>query len=188
MPHAIFELDQMDKLPLWALVLMASRAARRAVLSLRGRIAEAEQRARLAGCDALDAAAEAGSCAKVKEALRRAASAQPTASGREVASSLYFAADAAQAAEASLDFSAAETACVNSVMKSIGEARSVKTMTALQSTILLSSDFDQLRFTCGEARIGRYDGLGRDVMLRLTPVHPPEPVEPPGPSAEDQAR
>jgi hypothetical protein len=189
MSPALFELDQISQLPLWAQVLLASRMVRRAALSLGERLADAEGQRRLAGCDALDRATLAGSWSQQRQALETACAGSVGRHGREVAEALRLAADAAHAATDATDFEAAERACCASARRAMDEACRVYTFTPLQARILLAADFDLIRFSCGEARIGRYDALTADVLQRLVPVRAPEHTPPePQPSPEDLAR
>jgi hypothetical protein len=87
----------------------------------------------------------------------------------DAAPALAAAVDAARAAEASLDFSAAEAACLNSTLRALGYAAGAAD-TTLQAAILVTSDLDLLRFATEEGGVERYDPLSRDVLGRLTPV------------------
>jgi hypothetical protein len=178
---AIFELEKYKDLPLWAQVLLAARMARRSALAL----PEADSGVRTAlleGCDALEwctrnaraPLSPAAEPADVRDRLLRAKRAQPTARSRGAACAFEAAADAAAAAEASLDFSAAETACSNSAWNAIAHSSAAHGMTPLQTRILLAADFDLLRFSCAESRVGRYDALPSDVLGRLIPARAPE--------------
>src|SRR5258705_95786 len=89
----------------------------------------------------------------------------PPKSAAAIASQLV--ADAAHAAEDSTDFSAAESSCVGSIGRCLDAAASSKGMNPLQARILIASDLDLIRFACQEARIGRYDGVGDQVLSRL---------------------
>jgi hypothetical protein len=143
------------RLPLWALVLLAARAVRRAALTLPA----GEQRTLLEGCDRLVEAALAGG---LERGYRYKGDSGP------VGLALEAAVDAARAAEASLDFSAAETACANSSTRALAYAAQ-SAETSLQAAIQVASDVDQLRFATDEFGIGRYDPLTSDVLARLTP-------------------
>lgn len=137
-------------------MLVAARAVRRAALTL-----PADERSPLLdGCDRLVEATVAGG---LDRSYRYAGGAGP------VALALEAAVDAARAAEASLDFSAAETACVNSTTRALAYAAQAAE-TSLQAAILVASDADLLRFATDEFGIGRYDALTSDVLARLTPT------------------
>jgi hypothetical protein len=179
MPNAIFELDTIKDLPLWAQVLMASRMVRRAVLALPPGVPESGPRILLAGCDAMDQCAKAGqNLRSEKAAIGRAERFQPSTITHAAALAMECAADATLAAEASLDFGAAEVACVNSAQRAMTHASESPGLAPLQAQIFMAADLDLLRFACKEARVGRYDGLGEAVFGRMTPVHPPEPHKP----------
>jgi hypothetical protein len=190
MTHAIFELESCDKLPLWAQVLMASRLIRRALLALPAKGSESCRAVLLAGCDGLERCAKAGQHLRSEQpAIKRAASFQPSTHTHMVAVAMHWAADAALAAEAALDFGAAESACSNSAWNAMTHASQSPGMTPLQARIYAAADLDLLRFACEESRIGRYDGLGDAVLQRLVPVHAPTGVvDEPAPSPEDLAR
>jgi hypothetical protein len=141
-------------LPLWAQVLLAARAVRRAALTLPAD----EQGPLLEGCDRLVEAAREGT-------LERGYRYEGGSGSVDLA--LEAAVDAAHAAEASLDFSAAETACLTSTTRALAYA--AQSAATLQAAILVASDVDLLQFATDEFRIGRYDPLTPDVLARLTP-------------------
>jgi hypothetical protein len=147
--------DTFAGLPLWALVLLAARAVRRAALTLPA----GAQGPLLEGCDRLVDAALAGG---LDRGYRCEDGSGP------VGLALEAAIDAAHAAEASLDFSAAETACVNSTSRALAYAAQ-SAETSLQAAIQVASDVDQLRFATDEFGIGRYDPVTSEVLARLTP-------------------
>ncbi len=60
-------------------------------------------------------------------------------------------------------------------------------VSSLQVAILLSADIDQIRYACGELRLGERDPLTDSVFLRLAPVHALTLIEP-RPTPEEQAR
>lgn len=176
MGSALFELDTIKTLPLWAQVLMASRMVRRAVLWLPMDVPESGPRILLAGCDGMDRCAKAGqNLGSEKEAIARAKRFQPSTVTHAAAVAMGWAADAVLAAEASLDFGAAETACVNSAHQAMAHSMESPGLTPLQARTYMAGDLDLLRFACEEARVGRYDGLGDAVFGRLLPIYPPEP-------------
>lgn len=175
MAGAIFELDAIKDLPLWAQVLIASRMARRAALWLPPDAKPAARNVILAGCDAIDRCAQAGQwLAAEKPAIKEAGDQSLSGRAYQAGQAFYFAADATHAAHDSLDFSAAESACVGSAFKAVACAAESPGLTPLQARIFAAADLDQLRFACKEAGVGRYDGLGTQVMSRLAPVHPPD--------------
>ncbi|MFT3684551.1 MAG: hypothetical protein QM783_06410 [Phycisphaerales bacterium] len=170
----LFDFNSHETLPLWAQVLLASRMTRRAALWMPRSVSTRAREALVAGCDALDRCTVAGSVlADAKEALRKATSFDPDGGSYGAATAMYYALDAAHAAESSLDFSAAETACTASVGRAIAAAADGPGLNPLQARIFITSDVDLLAFGCKEAGIGRYDGVGPHVPQRLTPVHPP---------------
>lgn len=175
MAHAIFNLDAIGELPLWGQVLLASRMARRAAYALGGESMARMRRVLTAGCDAVDRCAQAGAWLDEERAAIGAAR-EIAASGDDLAAAEAFAcvADATHAAHESLDFSAAETACVHSAAKALACAAEAPGLSPLQVRIYAAADLDQLRFACSEAGVGRYDALGLHVMGRLAPVHRPD--------------
>jgi len=173
-PHAIFELETFDRLPLWAQVLLASRMVRRAVLALPADVTVSQRDRWLAGLDAIDRSARDGTWSQDdRRAMGVASRMQPVVNGGKVAEAYHWAADATHAAHDSTDFAAAETACTAGVRNAIAHASESPGMSPLQARIFMAGDLDLLRFACEESRIGRYDGLGTAVLSRLTPVHPP---------------
>ena len=188
MPEALFNIGAYRKLPLWAQVLVASRMARRAALMLPRDVPESERAAVLAGCEALDRCCQAGERLQGElAAIERARDLRASGAARVAAEVFRSAADAAHAAQDSLDLSAAEAACEGSVGRAIAAAGTAAGLNALQARILAASDVDVLGFNCGEFRVGRHDGVGREVMERLHPVHPPAErlEESPGPMDDD---
>jgi hypothetical protein len=172
MGSAMFELDTVRELPLWAQVLMASRMARRAVLAMPATVSESTRTVLLAGCDAMDRCAAAGEWSKgERAAVKKAMDHQPAGDAQGAKEAVYYAADATHAAHDSLDFSAAESACVGSVQRAMSAAAGAKGLQKLQVLVFMASDLDSVRFACKECGVGRYDGVGAGVMGRLAPVH-----------------
>jgi len=170
MPHAIFELDQYARLPLWAQVLMAARLVRRALNELPAGEADAA-RTMLEACDAAQQCASHGLIPRnFERALRDGISFTPTAETAPLWSAVYFLIDAAAAAQASESFSAADAACSSSVGHCFAHVAESPEMSPLRVRILLAGDLDLLRFTCQEFRVGTYDAIPQDVLLRLTPA------------------
>lgn len=174
MPEALFDIGVHRGMPLWAQVLAASRMARRAALALPRDVPEASREALLAGCEALDRCCAAGERLSAEmPAIVRARDLRPAGALEGAVAVFRSAADAAHAAQDSLDFSAAESACEGSVGRALHEAGGAVGLNPLQARVLAASDVDVLAFNCREFRVGRYDGVGREVMQRLHPVHPP---------------
>lgn len=187
---AILQLDTIDKLPLWAQVLIASRLARRAILALPLDVPASVSEVLIPACDAMDRCAERGEyLADQRPIIAHAANYQPTSATHAVSTALYYAADAAHAAHDSLDFSAAESACESSVAKALAAAAQSPGMSALQAATYVAADLDLLRFNCETFAIRRYHGVGAEVMQRLHPVHPLRDSErlkhSPGPMDDD---
>lgn len=144
-------------LPLWAQVLLAGRMARRAadhpVLERVGDVFPA-------GCTG---AAEPGWHRALLEEVRTLPASPARASAEAALDSAY-------AADDSLDFSAAESACTTSAQRAVDEAGGGPKLNALQAAILAGSDLDLLAFAFAEADADRYDPLPASVLGRLTPV------------------
>ena len=174
MPHSILQLDSIAKLPLWAQVLLASRTARRAALAMPDTVNPTTRSAILAGCEAVERCAVAGNWSGEEAVIRRAMDLCPSGDASGAGEAVYFAGDAAHAANDATDFSAAESACEGSVRRSLQAAAGAKGLNALQVMMLIAADLSVVSFACGESRIGRYDRLGQGVMGRLFPVHAPE--------------
>ncbi len=168
MAHAIFELEQYRELPLWAQVLMAARLLQRAVKELPPDEAQVA-RTIAAACDAAVQCAAHGSMpGDLEKALHGGIAFTPTAQTAGLWSGMYFLIDAAAAAQASESFSAADAACSSSVGHCFAHVSDAPEMSPLRVHILLAADLDQLRFACEEFRVGTYDAIPRDVLLRLT--------------------
>jgi hypothetical protein len=178
MPHALFEPKILGELPLWAAVLVASRAARRFILALPGGAAGETTGALLGACDAADACAAAGQrSAAAAAVIQRATTKKGSAAVLAACEMVRWVGDAVHAANDALDFGAAESACYGSVRAALDVANArarLVGMTAIQSAILVASDVDQLLFVCRDLRVGTYNGLPRGVFERLVPVRAPE--------------
>jgi hypothetical protein len=169
------ELPVLDALPLWAKVLAASRIARRAALWMPNSASENARTLLVQACDAIDRWALAGERLKPDLAIvERAKALRPRAAEQGAVMALFFAADAAHAAESALDFSAAESACHSSMLKAFDAAKGAAGLNPIQVQIFIAADVDLLGFACKEANIDRYQGLGRGVAERLFPVYPPD--------------
>lgn len=175
MASAIFELEKIGELPLWAQVLIASRVAKRAVLALPKNVEAATRATLLEGCDAIERCAVAGEWIKEERpAIQRAMDLQPSGAASAVGMALYYAADAAHAAHDSLDFSAAQSACVSSAWKSMQAAMGGAGLNPLQVMTYMAADLETVRFACKEGNVRTYDGVGKYVMERICPVYAPE--------------
>ncbi len=171
---AIFELDAIRELPLYAQAFLASRMARRALFLLPKTFPENDRAALIGICDALDAFCRDGgaSMKKMRPIYDRVGGLRGGAAG-EAAEALYWAVDATASAEAANDFPVDQT-CIRDVQNAFAAASRADGLSPLQVRTLLAGDFDQLRFACGEAGIGFYDALGGHVMGRMAPVQPPD--------------
>ena len=184
---AIFELDQYGTLPLWAQVLIAARMVRRGTLAM---LAEGSARQTiLDACDAMERCARQGEGTRREQKPLDAAKAlreHPPREAPAIAESVWWAIDATRAAEAAQDFPIDATV-TNSALNAIRSLSLDRRVLPLQLSILVAGDLDLVRFSCGEARIGRYDGLTNYVFERLTPTHAIDLGEPRR-SPEEDAR
>jgi hypothetical protein len=164
----------LSALPLWAEVLVAVRILQRAALAmledapagLRDEVGRA--------CDAmLDCVRQGGLVHRHRALFDRAMAlrdAAPLADTAALRNALWWALDATRAADAAQDFPIDATvaqSALNAIRALAADAR----VTALQLTVLLAGDIDQLRFACDTANVARYGALPDDVFQRLTPVH-----------------
>jgi hypothetical protein len=185
---ARFDPDKFDNLPLFAQVLIAVRMVRRAALALSGTL-DSLQNTILEACGAIEQCAFAGDgLDRAAALLDRAGRLRDGAPGtaRFVCESVWWAIDAARAAQAANDFPVDATV-TSSARKALGSLAEDPRVSRLQLAILVASDVDQVCFACGEARIGRYDGLTSYVRERLAPVSALTLTDP-LPSPEDLAR
>ena len=171
---AIFELDQIAKLPLYAQAFIASRMARRAIFHLPKSFAEKDRAAMLAACDALDAfARDGGASMERTKPLYDCARKYRGGPAGEAAEALYWAIDATGAADSANDFPVDQT-CIRDAENAFASASRAEGLSPLQVRTYMAADMDQLRFACGEAGIGFYDALGEHVMGRMAQVSPPD--------------
>ena len=192
---AIFELDTIGTLPLFGQALLAARMARRGVLAVMPEathVADAERVLMIRACEGMELCAREGTGTHRMKPLFAEAMELRDAAGLQsrerdsVRHALWWAIDATNAAEMAQDFpvDGTVTRSMHTAVAMLAEDRRI---TRLELTILLAGDFDLVRFACGEARIGRYDGLTEYVMERLTPVHALT-LHPVRPTPEEESR
>ncbi len=190
MPPRIFEIEKYAELPLWAQVLIASRIARRAIVELPTTVTQKDYDQFVSVCDSLDECAIRGErSAEAKSLFDKQLRYQPSRDSTAASQALYYAIDAAHAAESSMDFEAAESACTGSVYKAIAAAAESAFMNPIRIAIFVAADIDQLNFACKSGAAHRYYGLGKEVVGNMIPVHPPEKradVAPKRPGRSDQ--
>lgn len=177
---AIFELDRFGELPLWGQALIAMRMTRRGAMALIGPEHAAVRATMDAACDVIEACAVEGNGVHRYEKELDAAMALRDDCPRDLfplCHSLWYAVDSARAAQYANDFPIDATV-TNSARQAIGALAGDRRIVPLQLTVLTAGDMDLVRFACGEAKIGRYDGLTRYVLDRLAPVHALTLVEP----------
>lgn len=187
MAHAIFELEKYRDLPLWAQVLLAARIIGRAVGGLGPQDEQARQIIQRGVAAAIDCALAGDVTRDLAPVLKSSARMPTHTRTHALAVAMEMLIDAAMAAQASESFSAADTACSNSVGKAIESVSHAPGMNPLRTRILISADLNQLRFACDEAKVGTYDPIPKDVLLRLTPVRPIEPDTAPPPPDDPSA-
>jgi hypothetical protein len=158
-----------ESLPIFARVLLASRLARRATLWLAGGGHEAVRAGLIASCDAVER------CALGGEAPAFNVPQLPYPPGI-----LTFIVEACEEACAAARAAAAGDAarCSTHVHASLAASLESKGFNRLQGAIFLAGDLSQIIFACGEVRLGREQPLTRQVMERLIPVYPPDEVPP----------
>ncbi len=181
--------EVLTQLPLWAHVLVASRVVRRGAMAMLACDAALLAQA-LAVCEAIERCAAAGCGTRDARAAFDAAAALPEtplpATAAAAAHALRWTVDAARAAESALDFPVDDTV-TRSALAAMAALAQDPRVSSLQLAVLAAADLDQIRFACGEIRLGRYDGLTDHVLCRLAPVHPLTLTEP-TPTPEEQAR
>lgn len=181
------EVDTFEQLPLWGQALIAARMVRRGALALTAGGRADAHRAILDACDAIERCAIVGDGThREEDTFQRGKGAKVDRDGRVIIESLRWAIDAAQAAQAANDFPVDATVG-RSARIAIATLKDDWRISAMQLTILMASDIDQVRFACGEARIGTYNGLTNHVIGRLAPVRALTLIES-RKSAEDEAQ
>lgn len=184
---AIFDLEQFDQLPLWGQVLIASRMVRRAALAMTANGPANIHTAVINACDAIDRCVVRGDgVTSESPVFEKARQLRGARDARSLTEAIWWATDAAAAASAANDFPIDATV-TNSARNAIASIAEDPRVTPLQLRVLMAGDLDLVRFACGEARIGTYDGTTRHVLDRLAPVHPITLIEP-ARSARDRAR
>ena len=171
MSHALLNAAAADieSLPIFARVLLASRLARRATLWLAGGGHERVRAGLIVSCDAVERCVLGGD-APAFEVLDL-----PYPPGV-----LTFIVEACEeACAAARDAAAGDgEACSGHVRVSLAASLESKGFNRIQGAIFLAGDLSQIVFACGEMRIGRHQPLTRQVLERLIPVHPPDEVPP----------
>lgn len=189
---AIFELNQFGELPLWAQALVAMRMTRRGVLTFINPDAAPHAAVRAAinrACGIIEACAIEGNGVHRHEPELDAAMALRDDCPRDLlplCCSAWWSVDSARAAQSANDFPIDATVA-NSARQAIAALAQDRRIIPLQLATVFAADFDQVRFACTEARIGRYDGLTRHVLDRLAPVHPLTLADAPR-AAEERSR
>ena len=127
----------------------------------------------IGACDAMERCAERGGGTRREKGPLDAGAALRHAGPRDadaVAQGVWWAVDSARAAEAALDFPVDATV-TNSALNAVRSLAQDRRVSGVQLAALVGADMDLIGFSCGEAKVGTYDGLTRYVFERLTPVH-----------------
>lgn len=183
---AEMRLEGFEGLPLFAQGLLAVRMAVRGVKGLEGegggadaamveaaRVIGTAAEAALTAAERVVAQGHGTRAGETQRALRAAMDVRYVdwpEETRHTTTALWYAIDALNAAEAAQDFPVDATV-TRSALTALAALHADPALSGLQVAILAGSDLDLLRFACGEARVGRYDALGKDVLGRLGPVH-----------------
>jgi hypothetical protein len=171
-----FDLARHADAPLWLLVLVACRATRRAAAA--PSVPASSRSTIWRGCDAVDACiAEGRWLRESAPVINRGAAMQPGLDAYQAALAFGQLASATRAADAALDFSAAETSCVASIWRSLREA-----WRGAGGAGASRSDIETLRPACRAARVGRYDGIPSAISALVPPIArptDPAPAVPP---------
>lgn len=171
---ALFALDEIVKLPLYAQAFMASRMTRRAVLFLPASFPDEDRAAMIEICDMLDKICrDGGASTKNMRLLYDRADRFRGGAAGDAAEAVYWAVDAAASAEAANDFPVDAT-CLRDTEKAMAAASRSHALSPLQVRLYAVADLDSLRFSCAEAAVGFYDALGPYVIERIAPVYPPD--------------
>jgi hypothetical protein len=182
---ALFDISKLDELPLWAQVLLTSRTLRRAGRTLVPIMDAPAPEAGLidAACDHLEMCAVHGALlghgSEPLEAARlwlerTAGSGGGNAAARQAARTLervlHWSVDGAGAAQGAQDFPV-DGIVTADLARAVAELTQHPGIGALQASLMLAADAEQVAFACAQAHVQRYNGLGPDVLGRLTPVH-----------------
>lgn len=194
---ALFDISRLDELPLWAQVLLTARTLRRAGRTLVPIMDAPADEARLidAACDHLERCAVDGALLRngnePLEAARRwlERAAAPGGGGpaarqaaRTLERVLHWCEDGAGAAQGAQDFPV-DGIVTADLARAVAELTQHPGVGSLQASLMLAVDAEQVAFACAQSRVQRYNGLGPDVLGRLTPVHaltlhqPRRPIE-----------
>ena len=165
---SVLDLDQFAALPLWGQVLIAARMLQRMLLASAQELPESERLKIDAAIQSIAESALRGG--RVREAEGGFASlyARERPTPLVEASRQLF--SAAGAAEGALDFPV-DASVTRSCREALRLLATDERLLPIQIAVLLGSDIDLVRHACREFRVGRYDGLGKDVLQRLTPLH-----------------
>lgn len=162
-------------LPLFGQALVAARLARRAVLTM---LTGPDRTAALAACGALEAIARTGSgWTDDHAAIAPARAIHPTRHTAAALEAIRWAFDSVGAAQGAWDFPV-DAIVAASARRCLDAVCADRRISALQVSIIIAADVDQIAFACSEAHIRTYDPLGDAVFARLAPCHPLTLTEP----------
>lgn len=169
------KLEPLERLPLWARVLVCERVVRRAAMAVleQGPAAEHDgARVALAGCDLAARCAHKGAVldawkGEVKGLMDMGRDDRSPA----VLMAMRWLLDAALGAQLESDFGGAGGSTSRAVWSAIAALSRDARMPQLQVLILMGGDVDLVGFACTEARVVLDGAMGREVLERLAPVH-----------------
>lgn len=170
---------QLEALPLCGQALLGARMIRRAVMAVMSEAthsADAERELMMRVCDTIEACARDGTGTQNAKPLFAEARALRDLRDRFASErgplrhALWWVIDASRAADLAqeLPFEGCVTPALLNAVAALGTDRRIN---RLQITILLAGDLDLIAFSCGEAGIGRFEGVTNYVLERLPPVH-----------------
>ncbi|MFO0858747.1 MAG: hypothetical protein U0640_15490 [Phycisphaerales bacterium] len=161
-------------LPLWAQVLVAARAVRRAVL-----VSDtAPKERRLAACEAIErCVAQGHATSHEREALRRARDWQPTVHQHMLSLAVRQTIASADAAEASYDIAGAELQCERAAANVINAQCEDISLESQVVRACVNTDIQALTLACQQSKFSRYDAIPQNVLEALPRIDTHSPKE-----------
>lgn len=190
MVPVVGRLEPIDRLPLWAKVLLCERIVRRAAMALLAPASPDADAARvcLAGCDLAARCAAAGTLLPAwRGELEHLMELGQAEHAPATLAATRWLLDAALGAEMESDFGGAAGTVSRSVWSAVAALGRDPRLPQLQMLLLLGADADQLAFACTEAGVQTDGAMRPEVLGRIAPVHALTLVEV-HPTPEDLAR